>query len=272
MNYRHAYHAGNRADVFKHFILTLLLQKLAEKPSPFVVLDSHAGIGAYDLSSIEAQKTREAEAGILALLAANPTAPSLQPYLQQVRGAALYPGSPALARAFLRPNDRLILCELHAEDVHRLKKHFHRDGQTNIHHRDGYEALGALLPPPEKRGLILVDPPFEQDNEFSRMAESLSKALARFRQGIFALWYPIKGKAAVEAFMAALHTMALPEALRVEWLFFPTLQPDRLNGCGMVILNPPWQLEIALNEGLAAIVDALKLPESRWDIQHLPKA
>jgi 23S rRNA (adenine2030-N6)-methyltransferase len=273
MNYRHIYHAGNRCDVFKHLILALILQKFTEKDTPFCVLDTHAGIGEYDLDSVEAQKTNEAREGILALLAANPSAACLQPYLQCVKNTAetmRYPGSPLIARAFIRPTDRLILCELHAQDAHTLKQHFHHDPQVHIHHRNGYEALGALLPPTEKRGLILIDPPFEKTDEFSTMALALRGALKRFRQGVFALWYPIKGRAMVEDFYAQLQSHSLPEALQIEWLFFPTLQPDRLNGCGMLILNPPWQLEAHVAQSMEIIAQALGIEGSRCTITPLP--
>lgn len=248
MNYRHAFHAGNFADVMKHALLVWLLDALARKPRPFFVLDTHAGPGFADLQAEPATRTGEWRAGIGRLLADTPPASGgggtddpLARYLAIVRGLGLYPGSPALIRALLRPGDRLACCELHPEDHARLRARFARDPQVGVHLRDGYEAVKALLPPPERRGLILLDPPFESPDEFATLAQALRTGLARFPAGVFAAWYPIKHRAPIRDFFASLE--GLRDLVAAElWLRAP-LDPGRLNGCGLLVANPPYGFE-----------------------------
>ena len=253
MNYRHAYHAGNFADCMKHAILLVLLKSLARKPAGFCVLDTHAGCGQYDLSSEEAQKTGEWKNGIGRLLDSED--PALQDYLSAVRDLGLYPGSPALARHALRPQDQLVACELHPEDVRPLRRLFRDDPQVSIHHRNGYEALRALLPPKDlKRGLVLIDPPFEKLDDFTQCAEAISLIRNRFRAGIVAVWYPIKHRTPVRAFYNALKDAGIRDILACEFLLRPTLDPSRLNGCGMLVVNAPFGFE----EDAARVLNALK--------------
>ncbi|SDB10383.1 23S rRNA (adenine(2030)-N(6))-methyltransferase RlmJ [Belnapia rosea] len=258
MNYRHAFHAGNFADCMKHALLVALLRALAAKPAPFRVLDTHAGIGTYDLAAPEAGRTGEAGRGILRLLDIEDG--PLADYLDLVRAAgapARYPGSPALTRALLRPQDHLAACELHPEDHAALRAHFRRDAQVSIHRRDGWEALRALTPFPERRGLVLVDPPFEQEGEFDRMAAGIALVAHRFRAAIQACWYPIKHRAPVRAFHTALQDSGTRDLIAVElWLREPT-DPQRLNGCGLLIANPPWHFEDQAAAILPALLDRL---------------
>jgi 23S rRNA (adenine2030-N6)-methyltransferase len=247
MNYRHAFHAGNFADCMKHALLVLLLQALARKPAPFAVLDTHAGTGRYDLTGEQAGRTMEWRAGIGRLLdgtldgAADDVAPT---YLDLVRRAGapdLYPGSPLIAAMMLRPQDRLICCELHPEDSRLLRALFAGQPQVAIHARDGYEALGALLPPREaKRGLVLIDPPFEQPDEFDRLAAGIVTAHRRFATGIIAAWYPIKHRAPVRAFLDSLRESGVRDIVALELTLRPPLDPTRLNGSGLVVVNPPF--------------------------------
>lgn len=254
MNYRHAYHAGNFADCMKHAILLVLLKSLARKPAGFCVLDTHAGCGQYDLSSEEAQKTGEWKSGIGRLLDSED--PALQDYLSAVRDLGLYPGSPALARHALRPQDQLVACELHPEDVRPLRRLFRDDPQVSIHHRNGYEALRALLPPKDlKRGLVLIDPPFEKLDDFTQCAEAISLIRNRFRAGIVAVWYPIKHRTPVRAFYNALKDAGIRDILACEFLLRPALDPSRLNGCGMLVVNAPF----GFKEDAARVLNALKL-------------
>lgn len=253
MNYRHAYHAGNFADCMKHAILLVLLKSLARKPAGFCVLDTHAGCGQYDLSSEEAQKTGEWKNGIGRLLDSED--PALQDYLSAVRDLGLYPGSPALARHALRPQDQLVACELHPEDVRPLRRLFRDDPQVSIHHRNGYEALRALLPPKDlKRGLVLIDPPFEKLDDFTQCAEAISLIRNRFRAGIVAVWYPIKHRTPVRAFYNALKDAGIRDILACEFLLRPALDPSRLNGCGMLVVNAPF----GFKEDAARVLNALK--------------
>ncbi|HYD31275.1 MAG TPA: 23S rRNA (adenine(2030)-N(6))-methyltransferase RlmJ [Azospirillaceae bacterium] len=267
MNYRHIYHAGNFADVLKHTVLALLLEHLRRKDTPFVVLDTHAGIGRYDLSSIEAGKTREYESGIARLLAAPDLPPELAPYLDVVRALnpeagplRWYPGSPRVARSLMRPSDRLILAELHPEDAVTLKREFRGDRQVAVHHQDAYQSLKAHLPPKEKRSLVLVDPPFETPDEFARMVAGLKAAHKRWPTGQYALWYPIKERALIWRFHQALEDAAIPKTLAVELTILPEDDPFRLSGCGMILVNPPWQLDITLGRVLPALHRALGAP------------
>ena len=261
MNYRHIYHAGNFADCMKHALLLALIKALKRKPAGFVVLDTHAGCGRYDLSSEEAEKTGEWRAGIGQLLNSPPAA-ALADYLDAVRPNVQerhrYPGSPAFARAELRPQDQLIACELHPEDVRPLRRLFHADPQAAVHHRDGYEALRALLPPKDfKRGLVLVDPPFEKTDDFARCADAIALIRNRFRAGIVAVWYPIKHRTPVRAFHTALAESGVRDILALElWLREPT-DPQRLNGCGLVVVNPPWKFEEEAEAILRALLDKL---------------
>nr|WP_244974397.1 23S rRNA (adenine(2030)-N(6))-methyltransferase RlmJ [Gluconobacter cerinus] len=238
----------------KHAILLVLLKFLARKPAGFCVLDTHAGCGQYDLSSEEAQKTGEWKNGIGRLLDSED--PALQDYLSAVRDLGLYPGSPALARHALRPQDQLVACELHPEDVRPLRRLFRDDPQVSIHHRNGYEALRALLPPKDlKRGLVLIDPPFEKLDDFTQCAEAISLIRNRFRAGIVAVWYPIKHRTPVRAFYNALKDAGIRDILACEFLLRPALDPSRLNGCGMLVVNAPFGFE----EDATRVLNALKL-------------
>jgi 23S rRNA (adenine2030-N6)-methyltransferase len=263
VNYRHAFHAGNFADCMKHALLVWLLQALSAKPAPFAVLDTHAGIGDYDLSAPEAARTGEWRSGIGWLLGL--TEGPLARYLALCRAAgapATYPGSPALIRALLRPQDRLAACELHPEDHAALRARFRRDPQVAVHKRDGWEALKALTPFPEKRGLVLIDPPFEREGEFGRLVESLAVLAHRFRAGVVACWYPIKHRAPVRAFHHVLQDRGLRDVVAAElWLREP-VDPQRLNGCGLLVANPPWRFETEASEILAALLEGLGTDEA----------
>ncbi|MDR3532836.1 MAG: 23S rRNA (adenine(2030)-N(6))-methyltransferase RlmJ [Rhodopila sp.] len=255
MNYRHAYHAGNFADCFKHALLVALLDSFARKAAPYFVLDTHAGAGRYDLDAEEARRTAEADTGIRRLL--QHPSPSLRRYLGLVEQLGLYPGSPALIGAVLRGNDRLACCELHPEDAATLRRHFRRDPRVEVHERSGWEALGALLPPREKRGLVFIDPPFEDRNEFFTLADGLRRAHGRFSHGIFAAWYPIKQMAAVRSFHGSLVSSGIRDVLAVELYLRETTNPDRLNGCGLAVINPPYQFEDQAHLIANAVLDGV---------------
>jgi 23S rRNA (adenine2030-N6)-methyltransferase len=262
MNYRHIYHAGNFADVFKHAVLARIIAYLKRKEAAFRAIDTHAGIGLYDLGSEEAQKTGEWRGGIGRLLDATLTgAPAewLHDYLSVVRalnpdgGLRLYPGSPLLTRHLLRRQDRLTAIELHPEDAQGLKDRFAGDYQVRVIQLDGWLALGAHLPPKEKRGLALIDPPFEEEGEFARMVDGLKKAHRRWPGGIYAFWYPVKDRAAVERFRQSLRETSIPKILDVSFSIRAPSAEAKLDGCGMVIVNPPYVLQ----EELAAILPTL---------------
>jgi 23S rRNA (adenine2030-N6)-methyltransferase len=255
VNYRHAFHAGNFADCMKHALLVWLTRALQRKPAPVFVLDTHAGAGRYDLTGGPAERTGEWRDGIARLIEDTPAA--LADYVGLVRELGFYPGSPALIRALLRPEDRLACCELHPEDAAVLRRQFAHDRQVAVHHRDGWEALGALLPPLEKRGLVLIDPPFEAPDEFTSLAAGLNRGYARFRTGVFAAWYPVKHRTPVRAFHAAVRDSSLRDVVAAELLLREPTDPTRLNGCGLLVVNLPWRFEQEARPILAALLDRL---------------
>jgi 23S rRNA (adenine2030-N6)-methyltransferase len=255
MNYRHIYHAGNFADVLKHAVLARLVRYQQNKDKAFRVLDTHAGIGLYDLSSEEAQKTGEWQTGIGKLMQAElaaPVADLLEPYLSAVRelnpdgGVKLYPGSPKLTRLLLRPQDRLSAMELHPDDARALSRQFEGDFQVRVTELDGWLALGAHLPPKEKRGLILVDPPFEIAGEYERLVDGLAKAYRRFATGTYCLWYPIKKGAPIKDFHEQLQALEIPKMLCAE-LSVRSDREEGLSGSGLIIVNPPFTLKDELH-------------------------
>lgn len=241
MNYRHAYHAGNFADCYKHALYISLADAFAQKPAPYFVLDTHAGAGRYDLSAETARRTGEADIGINRLIGTRP--PPLRRYLGLVDALGMYPGSPALIKGVLRPQDRLACCEIHPEDGAALRRLFLHDPQVEVHNRSGWEAIGALLPPKETRGLVLIDPPYEDPDEFATLARNLIRGYARFGHGVFAAWYPIKQRAAVRTFHATLKMSGIRDIVATELYLRQPTAADRLNGCGLLVINPPFQFE-----------------------------
>lgn len=253
MNYRHSYHAGNFADVFKHVILVELILALQHKPKAFCYLDTHAGAGYYDLATETAQKTREFESGISKLWQQQAVPDYLNHYWslittanQQQTQLRYYPGSPRMVRPLLRAEDRMVLTELHPEEAAELKREFRGDKQVAVHQLDGYQALKAFLPPSERRGLVFMDPPFEQTDEFDRIVAQVAMALTRWSSGIYAIWFPIKDRQRVTKFYQALANSSGKPVLLAEFAIFPEDSPVGLNACGMVIINPPWQIEAKL--------------------------
>jgi 23S rRNA (adenine2030-N6)-methyltransferase len=278
MNHRHGYHAGNFADVLKHVALCELLRLLTVKDKKLFVLDTHAGVGGYDMTGGIAARTREAEAGITRLMtlprAGMPAA--VVRYLAAVaaydrkfgprsrggEGLRHYPGSPRLVRAGLRPGDRFVACELHPQDALALKREFAGDRAVDVRQADGWHALKALLPPVERRGLVLIDPPFEAADEFDTLARALKQALRRFATGCYAIWYPIKDEAAAAAFTASLAGL---KTLVLEWRL-KAVPPGKLAACGVAVINPPWTFQEAMAEALpwlGAALDATSALTSR---------
>jgi 23S rRNA (adenine2030-N6)-methyltransferase len=262
VNYRHAFHAGSFADVFKHAVLCRILHYLREKPAGFRVIDTHAGAGIYDLTGPEAKRGGEWHDGIERLLEAKlpaPVAGLLSPYLEAV-GALnepghlkLYPGSPAIARAWLRPQDRLTACELEPKAATALAGHLRGDSRIKTLEIDGWMALSAYVPPPERRGLVLIDPPFEEDGDFHRLSHAFAGAHRKWATGSYALWYPIKGRGEADALAKRLSRLKIPKILRAELIVSSVSDPTRLNGCGLILVNPPWTLESELSTLLPAL-------------------
>jgi 23S rRNA (adenine2030-N6)-methyltransferase len=255
VNYRHAYHAGNFADCVKHALLLDILSAMQRKDKPLLVLDTHAGIGRYDLADGPAAKTGEWRDGIARVLAARPAA--LAGYCEMVEALGLYPGSPAIVAARLRAADRLVACELHPQDAPALRAAFAGDSRVFVHERDGYLAMRAFLPPPEKRALVLIDPPYERADEFDVVVKHLAGAWEKFRSGVFVVWYPLKHRAPVRGFFEALRLTPVRDVVAAEFWRREPVDPGRLNGCGLLVVNPPFGFEAAAAPVLEAFVEVL---------------
>ncbi len=256
MNYRHAFHAGGFADVIKHIVLVRILTYLQDKPAPFRVIDTHAGAGVYDLASEEARRGGEWLTGIARIMQARfseTTAPLVKPYLDIVRAfnpqreLKSYPGSPLIARALLRPQDRLTACEVEPKARNRLIDALRRDTQARVVDLDGWLALPAFVPPNERRGLVLIDPPYEQKDEFERLAAGFAEAFAKWPTGSYLLWYPVKSRRATDSL--ARHVADVVGAgpspgkcLRLEFSVAPRAAGGALASAGLLIVNPPWTL------------------------------
>jgi 23S rRNA (adenine2030-N6)-methyltransferase len=268
MNYRHAFHAGNFADVVKHAVLVRILVHLRAKPAPFRVIDTHAGAGVYDLAGPEAARSGEWRDGIGRLVSAQIGAQAralLAPYLAAVgalnSGGTLttYPGSPALVRELLRAQDRLLACELEPNAAAALARHLARDRRSKAVAIDGWTALNAYVPPKERRGLVLVDPSFEDPGDFSRLVHALAAAHRKWASGIYLLWYPIKERTVPDALARRLRHTGIAKMLRAELSVTVPQHGQRLGACGLIVVNPPWplagELQILLPE-LAAILSS----------------
>jgi 23S rRNA (adenine2030-N6)-methyltransferase len=278
VNYRHAFHAGGFADVFKHAVLCRILDYLLRKPTAFRVIDTHAGTGVYDLTSEEAVRGGDWHDGIEKLLAVslpNDCADLLKPYLDIVFGlnrpgeVRIYPGSPALIRGSLRAQDRLLACELEPTAAAILSRHFQNDRRIKTLIADGWQALSANVPPPERRGLVLIDPPFERESDFRDLADSLAAAHRKWASGIYALWYPIKGRSAPDALAKRINRFGIEKILRAELIVSPLSDPARLNGSGLIIVNPPWTLESELAKLLPCLVHALGRDKPKFTLDWL---
>jgi len=266
MNYRHAFHAGNFADVVKHAVLVRVLEHLCAKPAPFRVIDTHAGAGRYDLGAEEAQRGGEWREGIARLLGARIAAPSralLAPYLGAVAACngpgplTTYPGSPVLARAFLRAQDRLIACELEPSAAAALARNLAGDLRSKAVTIDGWTALNAYVPPKERRGLVLVDPAYEQAGDFARLAQALAAAHRKWANGTYLVWYPIKERTAPDALARRLRNSGMAKILRAELSVDAAGAPGRLAACGLIVINPPWMLAGELATLLPELAAAL---------------
>jgi 23S rRNA (adenine2030-N6)-methyltransferase len=265
MNYRHAFHAGNHADVLKHVVLLALCDALTAKPTPAFALDTHAGRGLYALRGTAARRTGEAEGGVAKLDAAARRVPALARYLDAIaacraaQGGDAYPGSPWLLAHALRAQDRIACCETQPEEIAALRRHLGADSRVEVRAGDGYAAMKALLPPKSgqirfARGLVLIDPPYEaQLAEFDAALAALRDGLQRWPQGVFALWYPVKLRRALQPFYRRASTLPAKSVLRIELLVRRGDSPLRMNGSGLLLLNAPWKLDTAIAPALEAL-------------------
>ena len=287
MNYRHAFHAGNFADVMKHITLALVIEYLKQKPKPFVVIDTHAGIGCYDLTSTEASRTGEWRQGVARFLDrdgagfSDAVASSFKPYIDivlamnggrfdvQAPQELFYPGAGEIARRLVRPGDRVVLNELHCDDVQILRRTMARDARVRVMDVDGWQAIRSLLPPKERRGVVLIDPPFEAVDEFERLTSALKQGVARFASGIYLIWFPIKAGNGAAAFVEAVVQSGLKRLLLAELFVRHQNHDTGLNGSALLIHNPTFGLDIALKQILPVLAKRLGDPDApepkvRW--------
>jgi 23S rRNA (adenine2030-N6)-methyltransferase len=261
MNYRHGYHAGNFADVFKHAVLARVLTLMSAKEAPFRVIDTHAGAGRYDLDGEQGKKTGEADSGIRKLLSNLPQGAALdllQPYLGAVeKFAPAYPGSPLIAQALTRAQDAMAFCELHPEEFAALEKALGRDRRVKTLALDGWTALKSLLPPKERRGVVLIDPPYEDPAEFRRVAEGIEEAMKRFATGVYLVWYPIKNRHDTDAALRRILRAAGKPALKLEFEMEKPKTEGPLHATGMLVVNPPWKLKEECEQLLPALRQSL---------------
>lgn len=262
VNYRHRFHAGNAADVFKHIVLVRLLEALRAKDTPFCVIDTHAGSGLYRLAS-----PGEYEQGIGRLWPERRQWPALEPYFTLLahynrQTLHAYPGSPLLIAQALRAQDRAVFIERHPEEAAALTDNLRGRRGIAIHEADGFAMLKAVVPPRENRGLVFIDPPYEEPREFEQVAESLRAALRRWRNGVYGVWYPIKQRPPVERLHAAVRALGI-SAWAAEFLTLPEDVPQRLNGSGVVLVNPPYRLDRFLRETLPPLAELLAPPHGR---------
>jgi 23S rRNA (adenine2030-N6)-methyltransferase len=256
LSYRHSFHAGNFADVMKHVVLVALLRYMTRKESPFCYIDTHAGAGSYDLRGEHAQKTAESELGIGRVLKAVDAPPPVARYLEIVRSfsesarTASYPGSPWIAAKLMRGNDRLMLCELHGSDFPQLRQLFKSDRRVHCYAEDGYRFSTGLVPPAERRGLILMDPSYELKSEYAVAAATLGKLHRRFATGVYALWYPLLAERNSALLKRSIERLGIPDVLNLELAVTDRNAQTGMYGCGMLLVNPPWtlrnEMELAL--------------------------
>lgn len=270
LSYRHAFHAGNHADVLKHYVLSLVLRYYNQKDKPYWVIDTHAGAGMYALAESFAQKNKEFETGVARLIASDTLPESIQSYLDAVMAVnpagalQLYPGSPQISAHYLRDQDKLRLFELHPNDFKLLQQHFAgKQRQIKMEMADGFNGLKACLPPPTKRAVALIDPPYELKEDYQRVVSSLQDSLKRFSTGTYLVWYPLLQRPEPSAMVQALQTLQpqnwLNISLQVE---HPHADGYGMYGSGMFVINPPWQLPEILNSSMPAITALLGLDDT----------
>ncbi|MGF1742578.1 23S rRNA (adenine(2030)-N(6))-methyltransferase RlmJ [Vibrio profundum] len=249
LSYRHSFHAGNHADVLKHIVQSLILNSLSEKDKPFVYHDTHSGVGRYDLQHEWSEKTGEYKLGIARLWKNEALSEPVRSYLAAVEALnsndelRYYPGSPRIAKAHLRPQDRMVLTELHPSDHPLLEQEFHRDRQVKIFKEDGFQRLKASLPPKERRGLVLIDPPYELAKEYRDVVQAIYQSYKRWATGIYAIWYPVVNRCDIDDMLDGLKALGVRNILQIELGVSPDTNERGMTASGMIVINPPWKLE-----------------------------
>lgn len=273
LSYRHGFHAGNFADVLKHTVLALIINALKHKEKPFVYIDTHAGAGKYALNAEFAQKTAEYQQGIARLWTSKDVPEEIKDYLGAVRAENTpqqllrYPGSPQIVRRLIRPQDRLQLSELHGSDFEALKQLYVGDKQVTVAKEDGLAMLNKKLPPIQKRGLILIDPSYELKADYSKVVTALQAAHSRFATGIYALWYPVIDRDVTERLLQRLKDTGIAKQLRVEHCVSPDAAMRGMTGSGLLLINPPWQLDSQLEALLPWLNQRLADGQGHWRME-----
>ncbi|HDZ9226428.1 TPA: 23S rRNA (adenine(2030)-N(6))-methyltransferase RlmJ [Vibrio cholerae] len=273
LSYRHSFHAGNHADVLKHIVQSLILNSLQQKEKPFVYHDTHSGVGRYDLTHEWSEKTGEYKQGIARVWQQDNIPAELDSYLDAIRqlnqGETLryYPGSPRVARAHLREQDRMVLTELHPSDYPLLEQEFHRDRQVSIYKEDGFARLKASLPPQERRGLVLIDPPYELAKEYRDVVRAIAQSYKRWATGIYAIWYPVANRCDIDDMLEGLQGLEIRKILQIELGVAPDTNERGMTASGMIVINPPWTLESQMQTILPFLKQAIAPATGHYKVE-----
>ncbi|EJL6480592.1 23S rRNA (adenine(2030)-N(6))-methyltransferase RlmJ [Vibrio cholerae] len=273
LSYRHSFHAGNHADVLKHIVQSLILNSLQQKEKPFVYHDTHSGVGRYDLTHEWSEKTGEYKQGIARVWQQDNIPAELDSYLDAIRqlnqGETLryYPGSPRVARAHLREQDRIVLTELHPSDYPLLEQEFHRDRQVSIYKEDGFARLKASLPPQERRGLVLIDPPYELAKEYRDVVRAIAQSYKRWATGIYAIWYPVVNRCDIDDMLEGLQGLEIRKILQIELGVAPDTNERGMTASGMIVINPPWTLESQMQTILPFLKQAIAPATGHYKVE-----
>ncbi|EJK2107906.1 23S rRNA (adenine(2030)-N(6))-methyltransferase RlmJ [Vibrio cholerae] len=273
LSYRHSFHAGNHADVLKHIVQSLILNSLQQKEKPFVYHDTHSGVGRYDLTHDWSEKTGEYKQGIARVWQQDNIPAELDSYLDAIRqlnqGETLryYPGSPRVARAHLREQDRMVLTELHPSDYPLLEQEFHRDRQVSIYKEDGFARLKASLPPQERRGLVLIDPPYELAKEYRDVVRAIAQSYKRWATGIYAIWYPVVNRCDIDDMLEGLQGLEIRKILQIELGVAPDTNERGMTASGMIVINPPWTLESQIQTILPFLKQAIAPATGHYKVE-----
>ncbi|EGQ9892239.1 23S rRNA (adenine(2030)-N(6))-methyltransferase RlmJ [Vibrio cholerae] len=273
LSYRHSFHAGNHADVLKHIVQSLILNSLQQKEKPFVYHDTHSGVGRYDLTHEWSEKTGEYKQGIARVWQKDHIPAELDSYLDAIRqlnqGETLryYPGSPRVARAHLREQDRMVLTELHPSDYPLLEQEFHRDRQVSIYKEDGFTRLKASLPPQERRGLVLIDPPYELAKEYRDVVQAIAQSYKRWATGIYAIWYPVVNRCDIDDMVEGLQGLGIRKILQIELGVSPDTNERGMTASGMIVVNPPWTLESQMQTILPFLKQAIAPATGHYKVE-----
>ncbi|USD65231.1 23S rRNA (adenine(2030)-N(6))-methyltransferase RlmJ [Vibrio sp. SCSIO 43136] len=275
LSYRHSFHAGNHADVVKHIVQSLILNALGQKDKPYVYHDTHSGVGRYDLTHEWSEKTGEYKQGIARVWAQNDIPQDIQSYLAAIEtlneGKELryYPGSPRVARAHLRKQDRMVLTELHPSDHPLLEQEFHRDRQVKIYKEDGFQRLKASLPPKERRGLVLIDPPYELAKEYRDVVRAIAQSHKRWATGIYAIWYPVVNRHDIDDMLQGLEKLGIRKILQIELGVSPDTNERGMTASGMIVINPPWKLEQQMSTILPFLKEAIAPATGHFKVEWI---